>query len=110
MINLFNRFQRKKSPLKTRTEVFENIYSNLLQDWLETSDLALCTCTIDVSQFPEPLEEWVKVINENIHIYNKSVFYLEASTTLKCGFLSMKKVLVIKFKEPPLILSGSIKA
>lgn len=110
MFNIFNRFKPKKSPLQTRIEVFENIYSSLLQDWNEYADIELCSYTIDVSQFPEQLDEWIKVINENFHVYNKIIFYIEASSTTECGFLSCKEVLTVKLTEPPYILTGSIKA
>lgn len=110
MFNIFNRFKPKKSPLQTRIEVFENIYSSLLQDWNEYADIEMCSYTIDVSQFSEPLDEWINVINENFHIYNKVIFYLEASSTTECGFLSCKEVLTVKLTEPPHILTGSIKA
>lgn len=110
MFNIFNRFKPKKSPLQTRIEVFENIYSSLLQDWNEYADIEMCSYTIDVSQFSEPLDEWIKVINENFHIYNKIIFYLEASSTTEYGFLSCKEVLTVKLTEPPHIITGSIKA
>lgn len=110
MFNIFNRFKPKKSPLQTRIEVFENIYSSLLQDWNEYTDIEMCSYTIDVSQFSEPLDEWIKVINGNFHIYNKVIFYLEASGTTELGFLSCKEVLTVKLTEPPHILTGSIKA
>lgn len=110
MFNIFNWFKPKKSPLQTRIDVFENIYSSLLQDWEEYADIDLCSFTIDVSQFSEPLDEWIKVINRNVHVYNKIIFYLEASSTTELGFLSYKEVLVVKLLEPPHILTGSIKA
>ena len=110
MFNVFKWFKPKKSPLQARIDVFENIYSSLLQDWEECADIDMCTLTIDVSQFSEPLDKWIKVINENVHIYNKIIFYLEASSATERGFLSCKEVLVIKLLEPPYILTGSIKA
>lgn len=107
---MFKWFKSKKSPIQTRIKVFENIYVSLLQDWNEYADIDLCSITIDVSQFPEPLDEWIKVINENFHVYNKIIFYIEASSTTECGFLSCKEVLTVKLTEPPYILTGSIKA
>ena len=110
MFNIFNWLKPKKSPVQARIAVFENIYSSLLQDWKEYADIDKCSLTIDVSQFSEPLDEWIRVINNSLHIYNKVVFYLEASSTTEYGFLSCKDVLTIKFTEPPHILTGSIKA
>lgn len=107
---MFKWFKSKKSPLQTRIDVFENIYSSLLQDWNEYADVDMCSFTIDVSQFSEPLDEWVKVINNNFHVYNKVVFYLKASSTTERGFLSRKEVLTVKLIEQPHILTGSIKA
>ena len=110
MFNIFKWFKPKKSPLQTRIDVFENIYASLLQDWNEYADIDLCSITIDVSQFSEPLDEWIRVINKNVHVYNKVIFYLEASSTTERGFLSCKDVLKVKLIEPPHILTGSIKA
>ena len=110
MFNIFNWFKPKKSPLQARIDVFENIYASLLQDWYEYADIDLCSITIDVSQFSEPLDEWINVINKNVHVYNKVIFYLEASSTTERGFLSCKEVLTVKLIEPPHILTGSIKA
>lgn len=107
---MFKWFKSKKSPLQTRIVVFENIYVSLLRDWNEYADIDLCSITIDVSQFPEHVDEWVKVINNNFHVYNKIIFYIEASSTTECGFLSCKEVLTVKLTEPPYILTGSIKA
>ena len=67
MFNIFNWFKPKKSPLQARIDVFENIYASLLQDWYEYADIDLCSITIDVSQFSEPLDEWINVINKNVH-------------------------------------------
>ena len=110
MFNIFKWFKPKKSPLQSRIDVFENIYSSLLQDWNEYADIDMCSITIDVSQFSEQLDEWIRVINKYVHVYNKVIFYLEASSTTECGFLSCKEVLTVKLTEPPHILTGSIKA
>ena len=110
MLNIFNWLKPKKSPVQARIAVFENIYASLLQDWNEYADIDMCSITIDVSQFSEPLDEWIRVINTNVHVYNKVIFYLEASSTTERGFLSCKEVLTVKLIEPPHILTGSIKA
>lgn len=110
MFNIFKWFKPKPSTIQTRINVFENIYASLLEDWNTSADLSLCEMSIDVSQFPESLDEWVKVINSNVHVYNMTQFNIQASTRTERGFLSCKEILVVKLLEPPYKITGSIKA
>ena len=103
--------QRKPDRLLTSyKDVFILIYSDLYSTWLETGDLDQCNLQIDVGQFPESVDYWISVINNNFHFYEMTLFRIQASKGIKPSFFNSVEFLNVKLLEIPEVITGSIKA
>ena len=98
------------SELSIRQSIFVRIYADLYTAWLETGDIELCTVEIDVSNLSEPVDEWVKAINNNFHIYKGTLFKIHASKIISQSFFEDKELLKVDLLEFPEIITGSINA
>ena len=108
----FNIFKRvKKSDLiKQRKDVFISIYENLQDAWMGTGELTSCSLKIDVSKFDEPVSEWVRTINRNLHFYNGVQYNIKASIRLEESFFENIEMLYVELLDVPEVFNSSIEA
>lgn len=97
------------SDVDDRKEVLIRIYTDLQEAWLICGELTKCFVLIDVSMFEEPVSEWVKVINRNLHFYN-CVQYKIRATCFKVQLFEEKEFLRVELLDVPEMFTGAMEA
>lgn len=105
---MFNR--KTKKLIQLRQDVFIQIYENLCELWKDTAELYKCRYQIDVSQFDEPVDEWVRIINNHFHVYNGVQYKVKAFKSTSSTFLGRKEFLNVELIDVPVIFNSTLKA
>lgn len=110
-MNIFSWLTKKPTmKIEEQVEVFSNIYQNLQSSYESTKDLNMCLVQIDVSNSGYSVDEWVRVINRNLHFYNKVYFKIKAFKSVDDSWLFKREFLNIELLDVPEHFSGKLKA
>lgn len=110
-MSIFKWFTKKPNMnVEEQSEVFANIYQNLQMMYENTHELHRCQIQLDISNSGYSVDEWVNVINRNLHFYNSVYFKIKAFKSVDISWLFKREFLNVELLDIPEHFSGKLKA